>query len=94
MIVAVDFDETLSIRGKPNLPLIEQLKARQRNGDAVILHTCRHGKRLAEAVQFCAGYGLRFHAVNENLPQTVAMLGYNPRKIYADVYIDDKAVKP
>lgn len=94
MIVAVDFDDTLSINGKPNLPLIEKLKAHQRRGDAVILLTCRQGKRLTEAVRMCAQNGLRFHAVNENLPQIIARFGYNPRKIFADLYIDDKAVKP
>lgn len=94
MIIAVDFDGTLQISGKPNLQLFEMLKMQERQGNAVILNTCRHGQRLADAVQFCARYGLRFHAVNENLPQAVAMLGYNPRKIYADVYIDDKAIKP
>ncbi len=94
MIIAVDFDGTLQIGGKPNLSLIEMLKANQRQGNAVILNTCRHGKSLTDAVQFCARYGLRFHAVNENLPQAVAMLGFNPRKIYADIYIDDKAIKP
>lgn len=66
----------------------------QARGDPVILNTCRTGKRLQEAVSFCARHGLHFQAVNENLPQVVRMLGHNPRKIYADVYIDDKAVRP
>ena len=45
------------------------------------------------AAKFCEKYGLTFDAVNENLPDTVTMLGYNPRKVLADIYIDDKAVK-
>lgn len=94
MIISVDFDDTLKINGKPNIGLIEHLKANQRAGNIIILNTCRQGKRLANAVSFCRQYGLVFHAVNENVPVAVKMLGYNPRKIYADLYIDDKAIKP
>lgn len=94
MIIAVDFDNTISVKNKPNKQLIEYLINRQQMGDILILNTCRKGKRLTEAVQFCSKYGLSFNAVNDNIPAVVIMLGYNPRKIYADLYIDDKAVKP
>lgn len=94
MIISVDFDDTLLIKGQPNIVLIGYLKGRQRAGDAVILNTCRGGKRLAEAINICRRYGLMFNAVNENLPIVITRLGYNPRKIFADLYIDDKAVKP
>lgn len=94
MIIAVDYDETLIIKGKANEKLISMLKRNQAMGSHIILNTCRHGKKLKEALDFCAGKGLRFSAVNENLPSVVKRFGYNPRKIYADIYIDDKAVKP
>ena len=93
MIIAVDFDGTLYIGGKPNTALIGRLKTEQRNGNAVILWTCREGQRLKEAVLFLAKYGFRPNAVNENLPDTILRFGHNSRKIYADVYIDDKAAK-
>ena len=44
-----------------------------------------------EAVQNCAQHGLVFNCINENCPQAISMLGGNPRKVFADVYIDDKA---
>ena len=94
MIIAVDFDDTLFVKGVPNTALFNYLKARQRAGDILILNTCRAGKRLNEAVMLCQKNRLMFNAVNENIPAVVKMLGYNPRKIYADLYIDDKAVKP
>lgn len=94
VIIAVDFDDTLQIAGKPNLPLFQSLIAQQRQGCAIILNTCRQGKRLDEAVVFCIKNGLRFNAINSNIPQIVKRFGYDPRKIYADVYIDDKAIKP
>ena len=77
-----------------NDAIIGSLIQRQKQGDAIILWTCRSGKRLSEAVQRCRRNGLTFNAVNENMPETIKRLGHNPRKIYADIYIDDKAVKP
>lgn len=94
MIIAVDFDDTIYINGKANTPLIEKLKINLSRGDILILNTCRTGKRLKDAVMFCNRQGLYFHSVNENVPLAIKMLGHNPRKIYADIYIDDKAVRP
>ena len=36
--------------------------------------------------------GLKFDAVNENLPSTIDYFMNDTRKIYADVYVDDKAL--
>jgi len=94
MIIAVDFDETLQIAGNPNIPLFRSLISKQKQGNAIILNTCRQGKRLDEAVVFCLKNGLRFNAINRNIPDIIRRFGYDPRKIYADMYIDDKAVKP
>lgn len=93
MIIAVDFDGTLEKGGKPDLALIGRLKNEQRKGNAVILWTCREGKRLNEALLFLAKQGFSPTCVNRNLPATVKMLGHDPRKVYADVYIDDKGIR-
>ena len=45
---------------------------------------------MQQAVDWCKGIGLEFDAVNENLPCMIAIYGADPRKIGADVYIDDK----
>lgn len=81
MVYCVDFDGTLCVNGKPNLFLISLLRRMQVEGNVIALFTSRTGKRLNEAVQFCAKYGLRFNNV----------IGGKP---IADVYIDDKAVNP
>ena len=94
MIISVDFDQTLQINGQPNIKLFELLKSQQRAGHIIILNTCREGKRLNEAVLFSQRNGLMFNAVNANVPQVISRFGYDPRKIYADMYIDDKAIKP
>ena len=38
-------------------------------------------------------FGLKFNAINQNVPEGIKRLGNDSRKIFADVYIDDKAVK-
>ena len=91
MIIAVDYDGTLVTRGVPNRALISQLRHRQKTGDIVILWTCRERKSLQEAVAELRGFGLIPNYINCNCPQAIRMLGHDPRKIYADVYIDDKA---
>jgi hypothetical protein len=97
MIYAVDFDSTLSFGewpavGPVNKELVDFLLRRQMMGDKVILWTCRAGKPLKDAVDFCREYGLVFDAVNDNLPEIVEKYGSNSRKITCDVYIDDRAV--
>ncbi|WP_024866857.1 hypothetical protein [Butyrivibrio sp. FCS014] len=96
MIYAVDFDGTLSFGewpsvGPVNRELVDYLISRQGTGDKVILWTCRAGKPLADAVEFCRRYGLVFDAVNDNLPEIIEQYGSNSRKITCDVYIDDRA---
>lgn len=96
-IIAVDFDGCLCANawpeiGAPNLDAIASLLQRQDKGDKLILWTCREGKALQDAVEWCARYGLKFDAVNENLPAMNEMYGNDSRKIGADEYWDDKAV--
>lgn len=93
MILAVDYDGTLAQGKTMNTALIASLRRAQREGHIVILWTCRAGLRLREALTALRGYGFIPSLVNQNAPQTVARLGYDPRKILADVYIDDKGAR-
>ena len=93
MIIAVDFDGTLQINGTANIGLIQRLQQAQRRGDTVILWTCREGQRLAEALLFLQRNGFRPNYVNANCPEGVARTKCDSRKIFADVYIDDKSTK-
>ena len=98
-IIAVDFDGTLCSEcypeiGLPNLPLIYLLKQLQEQGTKLILWTCRCDEHLEKAVEWCGNFGLEFDAVNQNVPETIALYGTESRKISADVYIDDKSCFP
>lgn len=98
-VYAVDFDGTLCQDafpgiGEPRHEIIDFVKFKQSKGDKLILWTCRTADRLQAAVDWCAGHGLVFDAVNENLPERIERFGTDPRKIGADVYLDDKAMVP
>jgi hydroxymethylpyrimidine pyrophosphatase-like HAD family hydrolase len=101
-IIAVDADGTLwndefpEIGSSINTEFIDSLKRDQKKGAKLILWTCRtneDGGRayLDEAVDKCKECGLVFDAVNDNIAEVKAR-GWDARKVYADVYLDDKAV--
>ena len=97
-IIAVDFDGCLCASewpgvGEPNMPLINALRGFRERGHKVILWSCRTEKYLEDALSWCANYGLYFDAVNANLPEMNELYGNDCRKIGADIYIDDRAMK-
>lgn len=104
--VAVDFDGTLCANafpeiGEPNHVCVAYIKRLAAEGSKIILHTCREDgtrKLLSEAVAFCNDHEIPLFAVNENSENPHAQKnGMEPsagRKVYADLYIDDKALNP
>jgi hydroxymethylpyrimidine pyrophosphatase-like HAD family hydrolase len=95
-IVGVDFDGTLAItRGTypriqgPIQEIIDYVKSEQEAGAYLILITMREYDELRQAVEWCKEQGLRFDAVNDNLPQMKEFFGNNPRKIFCNEYLDD-----
>ena len=98
-VFAVDFDGTLCQSaypwiGDPIYEMIDWIKELKRMGHRIILWTCREGMSLVNAIVWCADQGLFFDAVNDNIETHVKKYGNNCRKIFADYYIDDKAVYP
>ena len=99
MIVAVDFDGVLCEDafpeiGTPHYDVIQLVREIIDAGHEVVLWTARADGRLTEAVEWCEDYGLHFDAVNENAPSNRARYEVEypngTRKVYADVYLDDK----
>ena len=98
MIIAVDFDGTLCENkwpeiGDPYPGVIAFCLGQRMTGSKLILWTCRQGKELQAAIDWCRQFHLTFDAVNENLPEHIAAFGGDTRKVYADMYIDDKSEK-
>jgi hypothetical protein len=96
MIIAVDFDGTIVEHaypkiGKPIPFAIDVLKKLQHEEHhLLILWTVREGNLLNDALVYCKRSGLEFYAVNKNYPEENP--GIEPRKINADLYIDDKNI--
>ena len=95
-IAAIDFDGTLCeskypLIGKPKDKVIEYVN-KLKETHTLVLWTCRRGVYLQTAVDWCAKHGLEFDYVNENAPSLIKMFNGDCRKIFADVYIDDKAM--
>lgn len=97
-IIAVDFDGTLVEDkwpeiGKPNKEMFEFLKYLQKEHNIkLILWTSRTDRHLINAIEFCKAQGMEFDAINENLPEVKALTGRDTRKVYADIYLDDKSI--
>ena len=94
-ILAVDFDGTLVENKFPEIGAIREtmwnaVKAYQAIGWKIILWTCRTDDMLDDAVKFCKMNGIVPDAVNENLPEVKAVYGGDTRKVFANMYIDDR----
>ena len=99
-IIAIDFDGTIV---EDKFPAIGELKENARSvinalkheGYYIIVWTCRTGERLLEAEAFLRKEGIAFDAINESSPANLAQYeGVDTRKVYAHIYIDDKALSP
>lgn len=99
MIVAVDFDGVLCRDefpeiGAPNYQMISLVREIVDAGHEVVLWTSRADDRLVEAVRWCEDRGLHFCAVNDNAPSNRErykdLYPNGTRKVFADVYMDDK----
>lgn len=97
LVFAIDFDGTLCENaypgiGKPKLDVIAYIRDLKYQGHKLILNTCREGESLYDAIAWCATWGLKFDAHNNNLPELIEKYGGDCRKISADYYIDDKSM--
>ena len=95
-VIAVDFDGTIVNNEYPQIgELIPAAKKTltkfKDNGGYIIIWTCRTGKLLREAVEFLRYEGIPFDTINENIPHRIKEYGTDPRKVGADLYIDDKS---
>ena len=75
--------------------VINWCKRMKEEGNQLILWTCRGGQDLVNALEACNQVGLQFDEVNCNLEEKIARHdGNDSRKVGADIYLDDKALRP
>lgn len=95
-ILAVDFDGTIVENkfpdiGLPDHVIIDAIKVYKEMGWKIILWSCRTDTMLQDAVNFCKDQlNLEFDAVNDNLPEVQQYFGGNTRKVFANLYWDDR----
>lgn len=93
-IFAFDFDGTIVTNkfpgiGEPIEDVINLIHRVKASGHYIILYTMREGGYLQDALDFCNSHGITFDAVNDNLSHMKDFYKNNPRKVYANYYIDD-----
>lgn len=96
-VIAVDFDGTVVEHaypaiGEEMLFAFATLQKLQEKGHKLLLWTIREGELLEDAVAYCQQNGITFYAVNKNYPEEVYEPGITPRKLNADIFIDDRNV--
>jgi hydroxymethylpyrimidine pyrophosphatase-like HAD family hydrolase len=96
LVIAIDFDGTIVEDaypkvGKPRIFAFETMTRLQQDGHRIILWTYRSGSKLDEAVAFCKENGITFYAINQSFPEEKYDNSVS-RKIYADIYIDDRNI--
>lgn len=94
-ILAVDFDGTLVENAFPAIgqfkpEILSAVLMYKDLGWKIILWSCRTGKMLEDAVKACESAGLLFDAVNDNLPEVQQYFGESTRKVFANLYWDDR----
>jgi hydroxymethylpyrimidine pyrophosphatase-like HAD family hydrolase len=96
MIIAVDFDGTICEHKFPEIgeefpKAIDWLKKWQIAGHKIIIWTCREKPYIQPMLDWLKERGFIPDAVNENIDKN---LTYGQHKVYADLYIDDRAQLP
>lgn len=101
MHLAVDFDGTIAERsgkypgiGEPVKDAIPALHEIHKAGHTMSIWTCRAGDALVQAQLWLNGHNLSqlFVSINQNAVDWLSRLNEDPRKIFADYYIDDRAL--
>ena len=97
-IISIDFDGTITTSPMPSCAstirpgAVEVITELYNLGARLILNTCRTDVNLDEAIQFLYRHKILrpFESINRNLPDVIKKYKGDSRKIFADVYIDDR----
>jgi hypothetical protein len=91
IIIACDFDDTISpwkLKGFDPKRTIEVLTIAKQTGAHIVIFTACNEDRYPEITSYCQSIGLEIDAIN----QTPIDIPYGKNgKIYANVFIDDRA---
>lgn len=94
---AIDFDDTIAYSNFPRIkklvPHADRVIRRIKDsGGQISIWTCRTGEHLEQARHFLESNNIPYDYLNEEFAEIAEIFGGSGRKIFADVYIDDKGV--
>lgn len=94
----MDYDGTMTVQdswpdhGEIRDGMVNLWKDLEEEGNIVILWTNRENKHLETALDYLKTFGIIPKYINENPPCLQEKYGNNPRKLGADIFIDDKSI--
>ena len=98
LVLAIDFDGTIVTDAYPNigelLPFAKQCinDLYEKYKCEIIIWTCRTGLEEFNCRQFLIENNIYFTTINQNTPSVLCRWNKDDsRKIYADIYIDDRS---
>lgn len=94
---AIDFDDTIAYSNFPRInkmvPHADRvIKRIKDNGGQIGIWTCRTGIYAEQAKEFLSSHNIPYDLFNEEFPEIAELFEGSSRKIFADVYIDDKSI--
>jgi hypothetical protein len=94
LFFAIDFDGTIVTNKFPKIGEIKKdtisfMKKIHKAGHCIIIWTCRSGDLLEEMKEFLRKNKIPYDYINENPENS---FGDDTRKLFANYYIDDRAV--
>lgn len=95
IILAIDFDGTIAEHSWPELGAIrpgaaEYINKLYEEGYYIIIWTCREGEHLDWIADYLNNHKINYHLINEHNRDVFNFYKNDTRKIFADIYIDDK----
>ena len=93
--ISIDYDDTIVYQDFPNSGKIkpnakEVINRLYDDGHHILIWTCRSNDRLDTAKNYLIECGIKYHLINENLPNNIEQYGGDTRKMSAHIYIDDR----
>jgi len=92
IIIAVDYDDTIYpwkyATPKDCDEVIDALKSAQVTGAYIVIFTACREDRYNEIKEYCKSKGLEINSINQN---PIELPYGNQNKIYANIFIDDRA---
>lgn len=97
LIIAIDFDGTIAGLSFPEVgpakdSVADYINKLYEEGNIILINTCRTGLYEGYAQEFLEMHSIKYDFINSNHPTMVAYYKQDCRKIFADIYVDDKCL--